>query len=107
MDKKVKKILITWSSGTIGNRDVPVSKSAKNTTFNIATGKGQSLVEVAKLLKKEMKSKSKLSLKSSRTGEVIRFIANINKAKKVLRFKPSHSFLEGVRLSLEWYQKHA
>jgi UDP-glucose 4-epimerase len=79
----------------------------KNNTFNIATGKGEKLIEVAKLLKKALGSKSNVLIKPSRQGEVIRFVADILKAKKILDYGPDYSIQKGIKSTINWYAKNA
>ncbi|KKP32396.1 MAG: hypothetical protein A2312_04705 [Candidatus Staskawiczbacteria bacterium RIFOXYB2_FULL_32_9] len=76
----------------------------KNNTFNIASGKGQKLIDVAKIIKKELKSKSKILLRANRTGEVVKYVANISKAKKMLEYKPIFEIKKGLSLSIKWYK---
>ena len=78
----------------------------KNSTFNIATGKGEKLIEVAKLLKKTLGSKSNVLIKPSRQGEVIRFVADISKAKKILGYSLDYSIQKGIKLTINWYAKN-
>jgi len=79
---------------------------AKNNVFNIATGFGDKLIDVAKLIKAELATKNKIILKKNRTGEVVKYIANISKTKKMLKYKPKFSTKEGIRLSINWYLKN-
>src|SRR3989344_6892372 len=51
----------------------------KNNIFNIAFGRGIKLIDVAKMIKKDLKSKSKITLKPNRTGEVVEYVADISK----------------------------
>ena len=76
---------------------------AKNNTFNLAGGKGCKLVDVANLIKKLLKSKSQIIVTEPRTSEVIRYIADISQAKKILGYRPKYSLEKGVRASLDWY----
>ncbi len=76
---------------------------AKNNTFNIASGKGEKLIKVARLLKKSLNSKSKIFIKQSRQGEVIQFIADISKAKRLFNYIPKININRGVKLSTKWY----
>jgi UDP-glucose 4-epimerase len=71
--------------------------------FNIASGRGQTLTQVAQLMKKKLDSKSKIVIRKNRTGEVVQFIANIAKAKKMLGYRPQYSLEQGLELALEWY----
>ena len=80
--------------------------NVKNTTFNIAFGKGSKLIDVAKLIKKNLKSKSRIFLGKNRQGEVVRFIADISKAKKMLGYKPEYSLEDGMKLAIDWYAKN-
>ena len=80
--------------------------NVKNTTFNIAFGKGSKLIDVAKLIKKNLKSKSRIFLGKNRQGEVVRFIADISKAKKMLGYEPEYSLEDGMKLTIDWYAKN-
>ncbi|HLD57951.1 MAG TPA: NAD-dependent epimerase/dehydratase family protein [archaeon] len=75
----------------------------KNNTFNLASGFGTSILEVAQLIKTLLNGKNKIILKDPRTGEVIRYIADISKAKKVLGYDPQTTIVEGVKKAIEWH----
>lgn len=78
----------------------------KNNVFNIASGKGTNLVEVAKIIKENLKSQSKIMIGKNRKGEVVKYIADISKAKKMLNYIPNISMVEGIALSIDWYLKN-
>jgi UDP-glucose 4-epimerase len=75
----------------------------KNDVFNIASGKGIPIIELAQLIQKYMDSKNKIVIKENRTGEVVRFIADISKAKEKLSYEPKMTIDDGVRKSIKWY----
>jgi len=77
----------------------------KNNTFNITYGKGSNLVEVAKEIKKLLKSKSTIIIKKNRLGEVEKFIGNVVKSKKYLDYKPRFAIKKGLKLSVAWYNR--
>ncbi len=81
-------------------------EKVKNDVFNLANGKGTTLLEVAQLIREMTDSKSKIILKENRTGEVVRFIADINKAKARLGYEPEITIIEGVKKSIAWYDKY-
>jgi len=89
--------------GTV--RCVEQFETAKNNVFNIASGAGENLVDVAKLIKKKLQSKSNINVKKNRAGEVVKFVANISKAKKVLKYQPQYSTQAGMDLAIQWYSK--
>jgi len=105
---KNKLLDFTYIDDTINGIIKGITKfsKVKNDTFNIASGKADKLITVAKLLKQSLQSKSKIFIKSNRPGEVVQYIANISKAKKILGYKPKTSIREGLKLSIDWYAKN-
>jgi len=77
----------------------------KNNVFNIATGRGIKNLLVAKLVKKFLNSKSRIIIKKNRPGEVVKYIADISKAKKILGYRPRVNIIRGIKKSIEWYIK--
>ena len=73
-------------------------------TFNIASGKGTSIMQVADLIKKITGSNSRIVIKQNRMGEVTNFIADIAKAKQLLGYNPKVNIQEGIEKSFEWYK---
>ena len=80
--------------------------TVKNRTFNLAYGQGTYLLDLAKILKRLLKSKSEVSVGDSRVGEVIRYVADITKAKEELAYEPKVSFRDGIQKSVEWYTRN-
>jgi nucleoside-diphosphate-sugar epimerase len=78
----------------------------KNNTFNIATGKGTKILFVAQLIKKFLDSKSRIIIKQNRPGEVVKYIADISKAKKLLNYEPRTDIIEGVKKTIEWCNRN-
>lgn len=79
-------------------------ESAKNDTYNIATGEGTTILHLAERIKELLQSRSALEIGPSRIGEVIRYIADISKAKNKLGYDPQVSFEEGIVKAVEWYR---
>lgn len=78
--------------------------SAKNEVYNIATQKGYSLETVAKYIIGVNNSESKIGYGKSRAGEVTKFVADISKAKAILRYQPKYSLEDGIKKTVEWYK---
>lgn len=76
----------------------------RGNTFNIATGKGTSIMQVADMIKEKTGASSRIIIKESRTGEVTNFIADITKAKRLLGYDPKISIQEGIKRSFDWYK---
>jgi len=77
-----------------------------NNTFNIAMGTGNSITKVAELIREGTNSKSNLLFKDNRTGEVVKYIADIAKAKKLLKYSPKFSIEKGIKKTIEWYSEN-
>ena len=75
----------------------------KNDVFNIASGRGSSIIEPAQLIQKYMGGKNKVIIKKTRTGEVIKFIADISKAREKLGYRQKTTIDEGIKKSIKWY----
>lgn len=82
-------------------------ENAKNDTYNLAYGEGSTILALAELMKKLLKSDSKITVGDSRTGEVTHYIADISKAQKKFGYDPKTPFEEGVKKAVRWYQEHA
>jgi UDP-glucose 4-epimerase len=78
----------------------------KNNVFNIASGRSVSIIDVAHLIRNSMNGKNTIMVKENRTGEVIRSIINITKAKKHLEYEPKVPIEEGVTRSIKWYNEY-
>jgi UDP-glucose 4-epimerase len=65
--------------------------------LNIGSNTGTSLLELAKLVKKITGGKGNILIKDKRKGEVDKFVADIKKAKEVLKWKPTVELEEGIK----------
>ena len=79
---------------------------AKGTTFNIASGEGSSLVELAEGIAERVADDVDIHVESNRTGEVGRYVADIDKARKVLGYDPDYSFEDGLDRTVDWYRSN-
>lgn len=103
---KEKALDFTYIDDCVGGIYKCVEKfdEAKNNVFNIASGRGRKLTDVAEVIKRELGSKSKICIKNNRTGEVIKFVADISKAQKELGYTPKYSFEKAIKLTINWYK---
>jgi len=102
---KDKCLDFTYIDDTVNGLMLALKKieSAKNETINIAYGEGVQLVNLAETIKNLIGSGSEITIKDNRPGEVVRYVADISKAKKLLGYEPKTSFEEGIRKTVEWY----
>lgn len=67
-----------------------------NIVFNIGSGEGVKIIELAKIIKELAKSKSEIVIKEKRKGEVQRFVANAEEAKRFFGWALEIGLREGV-----------
>lgn len=78
--------------------------SVKGNIFNVATGKGITLLDLAEKMLSKAGATSKLLIQEKRTGEVMRFIADISKTRELLHYEPEVFIDDGIARTLEWYK---
>jgi UDP-glucose 4-epimerase len=76
----------------------------RGNTFNLAYGKGISLVSVAQRIRELLKADNDITIEESRPGEVWRFEADLSKAKTLLDYQPSVGIEEGLERTVDWYK---
>lgn len=72
--------------------------------FNLGNNHPTSLEYLIKLLETELGKKAKKKYLPLQSGDMVSTYANINKAKKMLGFKPKISIEEGVKRFVKWYK---
>ncbi|MBU1147905.1 MAG: SDR family oxidoreductase [Candidatus Omnitrophica bacterium] len=72
--------------------------------FNIACGKAYSVLDIVKYTNKILKKDIKPKLGPIRPGDVKHTLADISKAKKLLKFDPKVSFEEGLAKTVEYFK---
>lgn len=85
-------------------RAATVDKKLAGETINISTGIGYRLTDLARLVIKLTKAKTKINIGAfpTRPGEVIELIGSAEKAKKVLGWQAKYSLEEGLRKTIVW-----
>jgi nucleoside-diphosphate-sugar epimerase len=76
-------------------------------TFNLASGQGSTLEEMAKMLQKIMGVETPITVGEKRTGELTYYVADISKAKEKLGYEPKVMLEEGLRRAVDWLQEYA
>jgi len=81
------------------------AKSNKTGTFNIASGEGLSIVNLAKIISEIVGKNLKPIYDKPREGDIRHSVGDISKAKSVLGFEPEYTIEEGLKESIEWFKK--
>jgi len=88
------------------------NQEAVNQVYNIAYGDRTTLNQLAQYLKKYL-SVYDSAIESisfihgnNRTGDIPHSLASIEKAKKLLKYKPFYNISEGLKIVVDWYWKN-
>jgi nucleoside-diphosphate-sugar epimerase len=101
-----KLLDFTYISDCVKGIIISIEKfnSVRENAFNIASGKGITILELAETMRMNTGSASKLIIREIRTGEVMQFIADISKARDLLNYEPEVFIYNGIVRTLEWYK---
>ena len=75
-------------------------------TFNIASGQGTKITDLAMLIQECMGTSSRIVLLDNRTGEVCQFVADLSAARKKLAYHPQYSIRTGLAKTITWYKHY-
>jgi len=81
------------------------AKVFKGEVFNVASGRDYSILDLVAILNKFLGKDIKAQLLPRRAGDVFRTLADINRSKRILGFKPKVDFIEGLRQTLEYFKE--
>ena len=85
---------------------------AVNEVYNTAVGERTNLVELTELLKKQLSdhdpkiAKVEVKYGPNRTGDIPHSLASIEKAERLLNYKPQFYIEEGLKEAVKWYWKN-
>ncbi|MBU2213274.1 SDR family NAD(P)-dependent oxidoreductase [Patescibacteria group bacterium] len=103
-----KSLDFTYINDTANGLILALDKfeAAKNETINLAFGEATSIMQLAEVIKNLLGSQSEIRVEKNRPGEVVQYIADISKAKKLLGYDPKTPFDEGIKKTVEWYKSN-
>ncbi|NKI25222.1 SDR family oxidoreductase [Arenibacter sp. 6A1] len=85
------------------------NKDALNQVYNTAVGDRTTLVQLTDLLKNNLSAfdaeiaNVEIKHGPNRKGDIPHSLASVNKAKKLLNYKPNHTIEKGIKEAVEWY----
>lgn len=72
-------------------------EQVKNEVFNVASGEGISLLEMANQIRNRLGARNEITVKDSGRGDVVQSVSNISKIRNVLGFAPKTNFQTGIQ----------
>jgi UDP-glucose 4-epimerase len=88
-----------WRGATF---DPPPAGRVDDRSFNIGTGKGPSVVELARLLQEAAGTNAEIVFAPKRAGELQESFLNIDKSRDVLGWQPRISLADGLAKTFAW-----
>lgn len=74
--------------------------------FNIGTDVAITTGEGIRIVEEIIGKKARIKKVPKRSGDQLRTHANIDKARRILDYKPNTTVSEGLKQEVEWYEKH-
>ncbi|MGQ9649681.1 MAG: NAD-dependent epimerase/dehydratase family protein [Phycisphaerae bacterium] len=82
--------------------DALVAGRVVNQTVNVAYGQGSTLVDAVNIISLALAKTPKVSYEPARPGEVMRYVADISKARQLLGYEPQTPLTAGIPLAIAW-----
>lgn len=82
--------------------DALVAGRVANQTVNVAYGQGSTLVDAVNIISLALGKKPKVTYEPARPGEVMRYVADISKARQLLGYEPQTPLTAGIPLAIAW-----
>ena len=83
-----------------------LGKEATSEIINLGTGNGNSVLEIVKNVEEITGKHIAVDSGAARSGEYATMIASIDKAQKLLGWKPTRSLQQSVESLVKWYTAH-
>jgi len=93
-------------AGLVRGIDSLVAGKVKDQTINIAFGQGNTLIDAVNIIALALGKKPKVTYEPARPGEVMRYVADISKARQKLGYEPKTPLTAGIPLAVEWAREH-
>jgi UDP-N-acetylglucosamine/UDP-N-acetyl-alpha-D-glucosaminouronate 4-epimerase len=83
------------------------AKGLRGQTLNVATGERITLLDLHRALSRELGVKLSPVHRPVRAGDIKHSQADVKAARKLLGYRPTVSFRDGIRLTVAWYRRAA
>ncbi len=88
-----------------GNLLALEAKGLQGQSINVATGRGVTLLALLDTLARQTGRPAKARHRPARAGDIRHSVADVSLARRVLGYRPSVGFEEGLRLTVDWYRR--
>jgi len=93
------------AQGVLKGIDALISGKFKNQTVNLAYGQGWTLDDLVNLISLALQKKPDVTYEPSRPGEVMRYVADISRARELLGYQPTTPLSAGIPRTIDWWRE--
>lgn len=80
------------------------NEAAKGEIFNVAVGENFSLNDLSQSIQNILGIEAEIIHREERSGDIKNSLADISKISKILNYKPSHTFFEGLKETVTYFK---
>jgi len=91
--------------GVMKGIDALVERRVADQTINLAYGQGWTLVDLVNLIQLALGKNANVTYEPSRPGEVMRYVADITKARELLGYQPETPLSGGIPRTIAWWRE--
>ena len=96
----------TYIDDIINGIKSAIKNNNKCEIFNLGNSKSEKLMDMIKLIERELGIKAIIKYMELQPGDVVESLSDINKSKNKLGYKPLVSINEGIPLFIDWYKSY-
>ena len=79
--------------------------SVKNNVINISGSEPVRILDVAQIIKGLTSANNQINIDDNRPGEVVKYTADLTKAKELLDYNPKTSIEDGIKHAIKWHHQ--
>ena len=96
----------TYIDDIINGTKLSLMKNYNCEIFNLGNNKTEKLMDIIKIIEKELGVSAKLNLLPAKSGDMIETFADINYSKDMLGYNPEMSVNDGVPRFVKWFKEY-
>ncbi|MGE3181010.1 MAG: NAD-dependent epimerase/dehydratase family protein [Phycisphaerae bacterium] len=93
------------AAGIIRGIDGLVAGTINRETINLAYGQGSTLLDVVNLIGLSLGKEATVAFAPARAGEVMRYVADLRRARELLEYHPVTPLTAGIPLAIRWQRE--
>jgi UDP-glucose 4-epimerase len=92
-------------AGVAAGMDALLAGRVEGEVFNLASGRGQSLLDLVRFIEQATGRQARLTTEPARPGEITRYVADLSKSRQLLGYEPKVTLEEGIRRTITWWRE--